>query len=431
MSKRTDGQRTKGILFRSGLGLFASPFALLLALLLALIARPGLANGPAVGEVSFVSGQAFVVNRSGEAVKVGTKIFAGDRLQTGAQSHVHIRFVDSAFVSLRPETELLVEHYDFNPSAPQASRVKFTLQKGTSRLITGRGGQAAKQNFRVNTPVSAIGIRGTDFVVQTSSDATRVAVHQGAVVAAPLDAGCSAQTLGPCTGAAARELLGSLTFQYLEIRGSSAPELISPKNGAAGRVFTPASPAEPAVGKPVSSGTPGASGATAAADRALEQKFVAGFSASDSFVWGRWAGGAVPQDYELVGRAGDLALLKVQGETDYSGSKGVVNFELQKASAFSVGKDGTRLDALVKNPELAVNFNSMRYTTQFNLSVDQQIETLKSKGVIESSGAMRPKQGNIDLYGSLDQLGQEAAYVFITKNQPGTGDRYGILQWKR
>jgi ferric-dicitrate binding protein FerR (iron transport regulator) len=404
--------------------------ALFAALFLGWMAAPVWAQGQkAVGEVSFVSGTAVVTNRGQTPISVGSKVFAGDRLQTAAQSHVHVRFMDNAFVSLRPETELHIEQYEFDAAHPERSRVKFSLNKGTSRLITGRGGQSAKENFRVNTPVSAIGIRGTDFVVQTSHEATRVAVHQGAIVAAPLDAVCTAQTLGPCAGPSARELAGSLSFQYLEIRGSSPAELIAPKNGAAGRIFTPASPAEPAIGKPVSSGTP--TGASAVADRALEQKFVAGYSASDSFVWGRWAGGSVPQDYELVGRAGDLALLKVQGESDYSESKGVVAFELQKASAFAVQKDGQRADATVTNPELRVNFNSMRYATQFDFSANQQTETLKSKGVIEATGAMRPKQGNIELYGSLDQLGQEAAFVFITKNQPGLADRYGILQWKR
>jgi hypothetical protein len=405
--------------------------ALCAALFLGAMAAPARAQGQAaVGEVSFVSGAAVVTNRGQAPVSVGSKVFAGDRLQTAAQSHVHVRFLDNAFVSLRPETELHIELYEYDPADPGRSRVKFSLNKGTSRLITGRGGQSAKENFRVNTPVSAIGIRGTDFVVQTSQESTRVAVHQGAVVLSPLDSGCSAQALGPCAGPGARELAGSLSFQYLEVRGGLPAELIAPKNGAAGRIFTPASPAEPAIGKPLSS-SGGALGAPGAADRALEQKFLAGYSASDSFVWGRWAGSGVPQDYELVGRAGDLALLRLQGDSDYSGSRGVVAFGLQNASAFAVEKDGQRHDATLSNPTLRVNFSEMRFVTAFDFSANQHTETLKSRGVIEPTGAMRPKQGNIELYGSLDRLGQEVAFLFITKNQPGLAERFGILQWRR
>jgi len=73
----------------------------------------------------------------------------------------------------------------------------------------------------------------------------------------------------------------------------------------------------------------------------------------------------------------------------------------------------------------------MRFVTAFDFSANQHTETLKSRGVIEPTGAMRPKQGNIELYGSLDRLGQEAAFLFITKNQPGLAERFGILQWRR
>ena len=34
------------------------------------------------------------------------------------------------------------------------------------RSITGQWGEAARDRFRLNTPIAAIGVRGTDFIVE-------------------------------------------------------------------------------------------------------------------------------------------------------------------------------------------------------------------------------------------------------------------------
>ena len=168
-----------------------------------------------VGEVVFTVGPAQALgasNRNDGSAPVqsvlsrGHKLKVGDQLLTGAGGHVHVRFVDGAFVAVRPESQLLIEQYSYKPAQPDRSTVKFQLMQGTARSITGRAGEAAKDRFRLNTPLAAIGVRGTDFVVLTQETESRAVVNSGAIVVAPIGQGCSAEGLGPCSGISAREL---------------------------------------------------------------------------------------------------------------------------------------------------------------------------------------------------------------------------------
>lgn len=152
----------------------------------------------AAGTVTFMLGKAFL---NGETpVTVGTKVGAGDSVETLTNGHVHIRFVDNGLVSIRPESRLLVEHYDYNVEQPTESVIKFNLDQGVMRSISGEGAKSARDKFRLNTPIAAIGVRGTDFVVKASNDLLQAIVNEGAIVVAPFSSVCQAATTGPCQG---------------------------------------------------------------------------------------------------------------------------------------------------------------------------------------------------------------------------------------
>ncbi len=188
------------------------------------------ATDASVGEVIFTVGEVKVLG-SNTPLKRGDALAVGQTLLTGSNGHVHIRFIDQAFVSVRPGSELRIEQYAYDQAEPKNNRIKFSLVKGTSRFITGKAGQAAKQNFRLNTPVAAVGIRGTDFVAQVANDVTRVAVQQGGVSVSPFNQDCTMQALGACGGLQSRDLAGSLTGQFLEVQARLAPQLILPALG--------------------------------------------------------------------------------------------------------------------------------------------------------------------------------------------------------
>lgn len=94
---------------------------------------------------------------------VGTGVQKGDAVRVGASSNAQIRFLDEAIVALRPGTELKVDDYNWSGAADGTERGFFSLLKGGLRTVTGAIGKVNQQNYRVATPTSTIGIRGSNY----------------------------------------------------------------------------------------------------------------------------------------------------------------------------------------------------------------------------------------------------------------------------
>ena len=156
---------------------------------------------------------------------MGMMVRQADRVVTESNGHVHIRFVDEALVSVRPNSELEILAYVFSAQDPEKSSVKFNLLEGTARAVSGNAAEAARQRFRLNTPIAAIGVRGTDFVVTTTATLVTVIVNEGAVVVAPYSDECVAQGFGPCSTNAVELTADSL--QIIEFNSNMAlPRLV-------------------------------------------------------------------------------------------------------------------------------------------------------------------------------------------------------------
>lgn len=190
----------------------------------------------AVGKVTLALGKALIVDPAGksQAVRTGSQIHSGDRIETAEGGHVHIRFVDGALVSVRPTSRLVVEDYQYDAQHVERSLVRFRLDHGVARAISGAAAEGARERFRLNTPLVAIGVRGTDFVVRTDTAQTLASVNQGAIVVAPFGAECQAQGTGPCGTGSARLLSASMGQMLVEYRDQFAQPEIRPVNGLVG-----------------------------------------------------------------------------------------------------------------------------------------------------------------------------------------------------
>lgn len=181
-----------------------------------------------VGEVTTVIGVASLRqgNADGEPVRRGAPVRAGDRIETAAGGHVHIRFIDGGLVSVRPGSRLLVQEYRKENAASHGA-IRFQLEQGVVRSVTGDWGEKARDRFRLNTPVAAIGIKGTDFIVKSVGDLTQASVITGAIVMSPLEGGCVG-TLGPCNQDRSALLSAEMQGKMLELRqsGNSIPKFV-------------------------------------------------------------------------------------------------------------------------------------------------------------------------------------------------------------
>jgi hypothetical protein len=256
-----------------------------------------------------------------------------------------------------------------------------------------------------------VGIRGTDFVAQVGADITRVAVQQGGVVVSPFGSDCAAAALGPCGGVQSRDLAGTLTGQFLEVQGRTAPQLILPAVGK--QPFALPRPEEPAVGGKM--------------DGKLSANGDSGFS------WGRYNGSVVaPAGYELVGQNDAFVLYRLTDQMILP-TNGFVSFNVADAQAFGQYGDGAFLPATISNPSLAVNFNTMKYATRFNWTFDGVTKNFYNGGTVSSDGRLvgNPVSSNIRISGALSNNGDEAAYLF-SKRYSDQGIRaYGIVHWQQ
>jgi hypothetical protein len=114
--------------------LIACGLPIVLAMVFGLLANPSWAQAPAqaVGEITLVIGQSALERPGAEQLQVlkGKKIAQGDTIKTTASGHVHIRFIDGALVSIRPNSVFAIEQFQYNPEQPKDSVVRFTLAKG-------------------------------------------------------------------------------------------------------------------------------------------------------------------------------------------------------------------------------------------------------------------------------------------------------------
>lgn len=182
-----------------------------------------------VGEATLVIGMARVLGSNGSQrpLERGTAIHVGDRIETPDGGHVLLRFVDGGRLSVRPASRLHIESYSHSAKQPEQGAIKFRLDEGVVRSITGAWGEAARERFRLNTPVAAIGVKGTDFVVRSSADATAASVYTGAITLAPLLGECGA-SVGPCLNGQEKLLTADMKGQMLELaRSQSVPVLVA------------------------------------------------------------------------------------------------------------------------------------------------------------------------------------------------------------
>ncbi len=133
--------------------------------LFALLSIPAVkAAEPSVaGTVIHVQGAAFANHRdSSTNLSPGMQIQVGDHVVTGRNARVGLRMVDGALLSLGADTEFAVNDYRYQEQAEKGT-ARLELIKGVFRAVTGAIGKLKERDFKVQTSMGTIGIRGTDF----------------------------------------------------------------------------------------------------------------------------------------------------------------------------------------------------------------------------------------------------------------------------
>ncbi|MEX0619742.1 MAG: FecR family protein [Pseudohongiellaceae bacterium] len=422
-----------------------------------------------VGTVNLMLGKAWreVPGRRRDPIKVGSEIKVNDRILTSANGHVHVLFVDDALVSVRPDSRLEIVRYDYNSARPEQSSVKFNLVEGVTRAISGEAARSARDRFRLNTPIAAIGVRGTDFVVSATRDSVRALVNEGAIVLAPFSTECTAAAFGPCAVNAVE--LTDTSLQIIELDGTTpVPRLLAAPherdpdmmqdevrvavNGAESADAEDKTAATDVYLENVTSTKVAAEAATATEPKPKppaplpeftpEQPITTAALTSREMVWGRWGDGhsareritetyaTASLDREVTVGNDDYALFRTENGTKrVQPGLGVVSFSLNSAQAFYHSSTGVvAMD--VNGGKLDIDFNRNRFDTQLNLnhSTTGQVD-FSAAGQVVDGGYFYSRSDSQNIGGAVNRDASEAGYFF--DKQLENGGIQGLTLWDK
>lgn len=111
-------------------------------------------------------------------IKARDNVFFNEKISTGADGKTQFLFIDETVLSLGPESELTLDSMVYDPQTGTGTMV-VNMSKGFLRFVSGA---LPSQSYRLNTPTTVIGVRGTifDLIVQPGGQTT-VVVEEGAV----------------------------------------------------------------------------------------------------------------------------------------------------------------------------------------------------------------------------------------------------------
>ncbi len=352
-------------------------------------------------------------------------------------------------------------------------QIKFELLSGVARSVSGDAVKLARQNFRFNTPVAAIGVRGTDFTVSTDQETSRVTVISGAIVVSGFTGTCSPGGSGPCEHNASRELSANQVGQMLQVkRGQSVPQLMATSPQAPDAI-SPPRPDEPVgKGSGPAGGTSDISLDPKKADNLLHQAELVKNSAVaptppaltppvlapgdgvtavpsepppvatvpptpeaqlSKLVWGRWQtvlDQAPQNDGVALAAAGNkeiarnsyYTIYRSSGEVFKSPEQGSVTFNLRQSEALVANSaTNTQTLATLENATLSVDFGKSRFSTGFDVVNEGTRNKLQAAGDVTSDGLLVGdllfyKPTNMTVRGGLSkENGGAAAYIFTSR----------------
>ena len=115
----------------------------------------------ASGEFTFVIGDVSLQKPNGQrsAAVRGTPVDPGDRIITGANGMAQLNMVDQARLSLRPNTQFVIEAYPEKRDSNEGA--VLSLLRGTLRTFTGLIASGNRDRYVMKTRVATVGIRGS------------------------------------------------------------------------------------------------------------------------------------------------------------------------------------------------------------------------------------------------------------------------------
>lgn len=441
-----------------------------------------------VATVSMASGS---VSRQGtgqaqQVLRQGDTVFEGDLVTTGPGGYVYLSTTDQAFLSVRPGSRLTIVNYQVDAKNPSNNRIRIDLHQGVVRWVSGQGASAARDRFRLNTPLAAIGVRGTDFSVFAEAGVTRASVRSGRIAVSPFNSACSAAQLGPCAGEGSLDLDPATAPVIQVLQGQMRPQLLQSIDLSPDKLVPPALDEQPAAPKQngaalsspaISSastsnetmptvagnvasnpGSTNVAGTSAVVNRLTElqvagqvvsvEATISSQPSADRIAWGRWRDIAnLPAtqslDAFIQGRersqvVGPFMVGRDQKSFNRRPESGLFSFELIDSQVVVLPNNPGSLQAKpasIVNPSLKVDFAANRFYTEIGIRTeDGRVNALVAQGPVDKNGVFSSESrfSNGIVSGLLaGPDANQAGYVFHRSILGGAESAVGATRWAR
>lgn len=143
-----------------------------------------------VATVTALVGSVAIQSASGaqRLAAIGGGIDNGDTVETSAGSEIVMIFTDHQRVYLKPGSVFRVDNFNYAAADASQDRSFLSLVKGGLRMLDGLvASQGKRDNYKVKTPTSTIGIRGTEYSVTDCGESVacqgdQIVVYAGEIV---------------------------------------------------------------------------------------------------------------------------------------------------------------------------------------------------------------------------------------------------------
>ena len=125
------------------------------------------ASVPRAGIVKIIGGDVRVRDAQGERpLKSGDAVFANDRLISGKEGSASLVLRDGTTLVLANNSQLELQKFAFDATT-QDGNMSVNLLQGSLRMLTGLIAKVNPDAIQVKTKTLSVGVRGTDFIVET------------------------------------------------------------------------------------------------------------------------------------------------------------------------------------------------------------------------------------------------------------------------
>ncbi len=143
---------------------------------------------PRAGAAADVSGDVTFVYPDGSqhTASPGAPLPIGSRVIIGPTGSLKVILLDDTMFSMGPNSDMVIDEFVYDPDTHE-DRFLSRITKGIFRFVAGRVGHRPDQ-WRVNVPSGAVGIRGTTFDVTANPDGSgEISVEEGEIVLTEFD----------------------------------------------------------------------------------------------------------------------------------------------------------------------------------------------------------------------------------------------------